>query len=199
MKAEEAITSGINETCLVVVGSKNPTKVEAVRQVLNRVAAQKLIPVKAFEVKGIEVPSGVRDQPVGQEETLKGALERASQALKTLKLEGATWGVGIEGGVVHLAEGIFTTAWCAIVDGRQNTSFGGGLLMPLPPPIIRDLEAGYELGEATDRLYEVTNSKQAGGALGFLSKGLHSRRGAYEAIFTYALTKFLNPDLYELI
>jgi non-canonical (house-cleaning) NTP pyrophosphatase len=70
--------------------------------------------------------------------------------------------------------------------------------MPLPPPIVRDLEAGYELGDATDRLFSVANSKQAGGALGLLSKGLSTRQHAYEEIFTYALVKFLDPHLYAL-
>lgn len=181
----------------MAVGSRNPTKVEAVRHTLERVVAEELLPVTKLEVRGVEVPSGVSDQPVGEEETRRGALGRARRVLAELAPEGAEWGVGIEGGVMHLDEGVYTTAWCAIVDRRGNTSFGGGLIMPLPPAIVRDLEAGYELGVATDRLYGVQNSKHAGGALGYLSKGLHSRRGAYEAIFIYALTSFLNPELYE--
>lgn len=182
---------------LVAVGSRNPTKVGAVRRTLERVMAEQLLPITGLEVRGVAVPSGVSDQPVGQEETRQGALERARRVLAELAPERAEWGVGIEGGIVQLEEGLFTTAWCAIVDRHANTSFGGGLIMPLPPPMVRDLEAGYELGEATDRLYQVQNSKHAGGALGYLSKGLHSRQGAYEAIFIYALTSFLNPQLYE--
>jgi inosine/xanthosine triphosphatase len=184
---------------LVAVGSRNPTKVEAVARVLNRAVAEQLLVVSNLEVRGIEVPSGVSDQPIGEEETRRGALERAKRALAELATEGAELGVGIEGGVIRLEEGLFTTAWCAIVDQRGNSSLGGGLQMPLPPPLVRDLEAGYELGHATDRLYQVQNSKQAGGALGYLSKGLHSRQAAYEAIFIYALSKFLNPELYELV
>ncbi len=69
--------------------------------------------------------------------------------------------------------------------------------MPLPPAFVRDLEAGLELGDATDRLYRVQGSKRAGGVVGYLSKGLENRQQAYESIFTYALVKFLNPELYE--
>jgi inosine/xanthosine triphosphatase len=184
---------------LVGVGSRNPTKVEAVRRVLEKALAENLLPVATVEIRGLEVPSGVSDQPLGEEETRRGALERAQRVLAELADEIADFGVGIEGGVVKLENGLYTTAWCAIVDRKGNRSFGGGLIMPLPPPMVRDLEAGYELGEATDRLYSVKNSKHAGGALGYLSKGLHSRQGAYEAIFTYALTSFLNPELYELL
>ncbi len=162
---------------------------------LSRASVEQLLDWPDWEVDGVEVPSGVSDQPVGEEETRRGAVGRAKQALS---IENAGWGIGIEGGIMHLEEGVFTTAWCAIADQRGNISLGGGLMMPLPPPIVRDLEAGYELGHATDRLFQVQNSKQAGGALGHLSKGLHSRQAAYEAIFTYALSKFLNPELYEL-
>jgi inosine/xanthosine triphosphatase len=188
----------MTENLLVRVGSKNPTKVHAVSRVLDRAVSQQLLAVNEVEVRGLDVSSGVSDQPVGEEETRRGALARAQRALEAGVNDGATWGVGIEGGIVYLPEGVYTTAWCAIVDRRGNSSLGGGLQMPLPPPIVRDLEAGYELGHTTDRLYQVQNSKQAGGVLGHLSKGLHSRRGAYEAIFIYALSKFLNPELYEL-
>lgn len=182
---------------LVAVGSKNPVKVGAVQAVLRRVLAENLLPgITEAAVEGLEVASGVSDQPVGDEETRRGALSRARAALEALL--GATYGVGLEGGILRLAGEVYTTAWCVIADRRGNVSAGGGLIMPLPPPIVRDLEAGYELGDATDRLFAVNNSKHAGGALGYLSKGLRSRQDAYESIFTYALVKFLSPELYEL-
>ncbi len=181
----------------VVVGSKNPVKVGAAQVVLGRAVEGQLLPgITDVTVSGMEVPSGVSDQPVGEEETRRGAISRAKAVLEALPE--AEWGVGIEGGVVQLEDGLYTCAWCAIVDRRGNSALGGGLYMPLPPAIVRDLQAGFELGDATDRLFAVKHSKQAGGALGYLSKDLHSRQGAYEGIFTYALVKFLQPELYEL-
>lgn len=187
-----------NKNCLVIVGSRNPTKVDAVKLVLQRAVADRLLEFTSVEVKGEEVPSGVSVQPVGEEETRRGALNRARQALALYEKEGAEFGVGLEGGITYLEEEVYTNAWCAIVDRKGNSSFGGGLIMPLPPVIQRDLKAGFELGDATDRLYKVQNSKHSGGALGYLSKGLHHRRAAYEALFIYALTRFLNRELYEL-
>lgn len=182
---------------VIMVGSSNPVKVGAVRTVIERAVGAELVPnVDQVEVQAIEVASGVAAQPVGDEETLRGALGRAKRALEANPQ--ATWGVGIEGGILRLDEGVFTNAWCAIVDRQGNQAVGGGLLMPLPPAIVRDLDAGYELGDATDRLFGVKHSKQAGGALGHLSKDLSNRQHAYEEIFTFALVKFLNPTLYEL-
>jgi inosine/xanthosine triphosphatase len=181
----------------VAVGSKNPVKVGAARSVMERVVAEGLLPgITGVTVEGLEVPSGVSDQPVGDEETRRGALSRAQAALDGLN--GAHFGVGLEGGILKLAGEVYTCAWCVIVDRSGNISAGSGLVMPLPPPIVRDLEAGFELGDATDRLFEVKHSKQAGGALGYLSKNLRSRQDAYESIFTYSLVKFLSPELYEL-
>lgn len=180
---------------VVVVGSKNPVKVGAAQVVLGRAVREGLLPdVSEVRVYGLEVPSGVSDQPFGEEETRRGAIGRARAVLETAPE--AAWGVGIEGGVVRLEDGLYTCAWCAIVDRLGRVGLGGGLYMPLPTAIVRDIENGIELGEATDRLFKVRDSKQAGGALGHLSKNLHSRQGAYEAIFTYALVKFLNPELY---
>ncbi|MBN9390590.1 MAG: DUF84 family protein [Chloroflexi bacterium] len=190
--------AGAKGHLLMVVGSKNPVKIGAAQAVMQRVVAQELLPgVTAATVRGVEVASGVSDQPVGDEETRRGALGRAQAALQATP--GADYGVGLEGGILKLEGEIFTCAWCVIVDRRGNISSGSGLVMPLPPPIVRDLEAGYELGDATDRLFAVKNSKHAGGALGYLSKGLRSRQDAYESIFTYALARFLDPELYELI
>lgn len=181
----------------VVVGSTNPVKVGAVKTVLTRAVDESLLPrVVQAAVSGLSVPSGVSDQPIGEEETRRGAVGRAQAVLA--QMPEADWGVGLEGGVVKLDNSYYTCAWCVIASRQGKQSFGGGLYMPLPPAIARDLDVGIELGEATDRLFQTQNSKHAGGALGYLSKNLHTRQASYQAIFTYALTCFLYPDLYEL-
>jgi inosine/xanthosine triphosphatase len=181
----------------VVVGSTNPVKIGAVETVLRRAVAENLLPgVTSVNVRGVNVPSGISDQPYGDDETRLGATTRAKNVLDTVP--DADWGVGVEGGAVKLADGYYSNAWIVIADRNGKISTGGGLYMPLPAPIVRDMEAGIELGHATDRLFGAVNSKQAGGALGYLSKNLRTRQDAYESIFVYALTKFLHPELYEL-
>jgi non-canonical (house-cleaning) NTP pyrophosphatase len=75
----------------VVVGSTNPVKIAAVMAVLGRSGSE-------ARVRGIAVPSGVRDQPEGDPETIRGATQRARAALE---VSDADLGVGIEGGVVE--------------------------------------------------------------------------------------------------
>ena len=74
----------------VAIGSKNPVKIEAVKE-----AFGKVWPDQDFEFIGIEVPSGVPDQPMSDEESIKGATTRANNALDRLN---ADFGIGLEGG-----------------------------------------------------------------------------------------------------
>ena len=77
----------------VVVGSTNPVKIAAVTAVLERTGSR-------ARVRGLAVESGVRDQPEGDAETIRGATQRATTALE---LSDADFAIGIEGGVVEEA------------------------------------------------------------------------------------------------
>jgi hypothetical protein len=66
------------------VASTNPVKVGAVQKAL--VAC---FPDRAVEVEGRDVPSGVADQPMGDEETRRGAMNRLPARESTLIVRGA--------------------------------------------------------------------------------------------------------------
>jgi|SRR5690242_1210938 len=166
----------------VVVGSTNPVKVGAVRAVLQRLSPD-------VEVTGHAVPSGVPDQPWGDDETIRGAQARARGACAT---DDAELGVGIEGGVVAMPDGtVRTCAWAVAVtrDGREGV--GGSLAMQLPDNVAALVRDGLELGHAMDRLTGERNVKHGAGAVGILTAGLVSRQEAYEVIVAYALAPLL--------
>jgi inosine/xanthosine triphosphatase len=173
----------------IAVGSVNPVKVAATRAVLARVAP-------GARVSGMSISSTVPDQPVGDDETMRGALARARGARDA---EAADLGIGIEGGVVvGIDGGLRTCAWAAVVSADGRESVGGSLAMPLPwrvATLIR--EERMELGAAMDRLVGERNTKQGRGAVGILTAGLIDRQAAYEAIITYALAPFLTPELWD--
>ena len=167
----------------VAVGSMNPVKIGAVRAMIERVAPQ-------ATVQGIAVPSGVSDQPWGDDETIRGALARARAAREALD---ADWGVGIEGGVVDAGSGIVRScAWAAVIgrDGREGV--GGSLSLELPTRVAALVRGGMELGHAMDAVTGEQNVKQGVGAVGILTGGLVTRQGAYETLVAYALVPFLN-------
>ena len=171
---------------VVGVGSKNPVKLAAARAVLERVTP-------SARVEGISVTSTVRDQPFGDNETIRGALARAHAAREAV---GGDLGIGIEGGVVDSDDGMRTCAWAAVVDGSGREGVGGSLAMPLPNRVAELVRDGIELGVAMDRLTGEHNTKQRQGAVGILTAGLVDRRTAYEVILAYALVRFLTPELW---
>jgi inosine/xanthosine triphosphatase len=169
----------------IVVGSTNPVKIGAVRDVVARIAPQVV-------VEGLAVASAVPDQPVGDDETIRGALARAHAALRA---SSADLAVGIEGGVVNQPDGgMRTCAWAAVAAPDGRTGVGGSLAMPLPRGVAAAVRGGLELGEAMDRLTGQHETKRGAGAVGILTGGLVSRQAAYEALVAYALAPFLTPE-----
>ncbi|MEM7345893.1 MAG: inosine/xanthosine triphosphatase [Chloroflexota bacterium] len=167
----------------IAIGSTNPVKLIATESVLSQAFPNALfVPTT--------VPSGVPDQPWGDDQTRQGALNRAQQAL--VEVSGATLGVGLEGGVVETSVGLMMCAWCAIVDGQETIGYGGGLHMKLPAVVEQMLrQPGGELGPAMDQLVQEHNTKQRQGAIGILTNGLSTRQIAYEQLVAMAAGPFV--------
>ena len=171
----------------VAVGSTNPVKVRAAAQIFGPLFPD-------AEVCGIDVPSGVAAQPVGEEETRQGAINRARAALEGTQ---ADWGVGLEGGVAFRGNQCWMVLFGAVVhkDGRVGVGHGAQFL--LPPAVARGVAAGEEVGPLIDQLSGDTNSKQKGGAIGFLTRGTVVREDTYAHMVAAALVQFLHPELYN--
>ncbi|MFL5608254.1 MAG: inosine/xanthosine triphosphatase [Gemmatimonadaceae bacterium] len=179
------MSSSFASIARVAVGSTNPVKVGAARAMVHRLAP-------GAEVVGVAVPSGVPDQPWGDDETLRGAIARARAARVA---RDADLGIGIEGGVVAEADGgVRSCAWAAVVgrDGREG--IGGSLAMRLPERVAQLVRDGVELGPAMDALTGQHNVKQGVGAVGILTAGLVTRQQAYEVLVAYALVPFLSDE-----
>lgn len=178
----------MNTEPLFAVGSTNPVKIQCVTA-----AAAPFWP--AAEVRGVNTDSGVSNQPASEQEMFIGARNRAQQSLQ--QVAEATHGVGIEGGVLDTAEGMWAFAWVVIVDraGRVGKGQTGRFL--LPEGVAQLVRDGLELGEADDRFFGRENSKQKEGAIGLLSNGKLDRLRLYQQGVTFALLRFVNPAYYE--
>jgi len=184
---ESAAPSTVIHARRVAVGSTNPVKIAAVKAVLARAGSM-------AGVESIAVPSGVRDQPIGDAETVRGATQRARAALE---VAGADLAVGLEGGVVEEADGnMRTCAWAAVVARDGRVGVGGSLSMPLPDRVAALVRDGVELGHAMDRVSGGHDTKWGAGAVGILTAGLVDRQRAYESLVAYALAPFLAPHYY---
>ena len=184
----------------IAVGSKNPVKLAAVRQAFFRA-----FPDRPLVCVGHDVPSGVPDQPWGRDDTQSGARQRACGALRAET--GADYAVGIEGGVVDVFDGLRSVAYVAIRRGRDlRISVEHTASFKLPPRVerlVRGQEPGHgklELGAACDLVFNETNSKQRGGTVGAVTRGLLDRTAYYEHAVVCALAPFLHDDsgLYDV-
>ncbi|MCJ7827592.1 inosine/xanthosine triphosphatase, partial [Patescibacteria group bacterium] len=96
----------------VAVGSGNPVKLGCTQKAFTSYWSG-----KKFEFVAEGVRSGVADQPMSDEECIKGAKHRAKKVLEKMK---ADFGVGIEGGIIKADGQYFARAWVAIVDWKET-------------------------------------------------------------------------------
>jgi len=173
---------------LLAVGSENPVKVAAVAE-----AAVEFWP--EARVVAARVASLVAAQPDSENEIYAGALNRARQALE--RTPAADYGVGLEGGVLQSKHGMWAFAWAVVVDrqGRLGKGKTGHFL--LPEGVARLVRAGMELGDADDRFFGRSNSKQGGGAIGILSGGKLTRAALYKQGVVFAFLRFVKPEYYD--
>ncbi|MFC7166735.1 inosine/xanthosine triphosphatase [Halospeciosus flavus] len=163
----------------VAVGSGNPVKRDATESALEGRGAL---------VEAEPVPSGVSEQPFGEEETVQGARNRAHNALDAGDYH---LGVGLEGGVAHVdgADGLFLIMWAAATDG-DRTEVGSGPRIRLPDDIADRVEAGEELGPVMDDVLDTSGVAENQGAAGVLTDGIIDRESALRQALAGALGPF---------
>lgn len=168
----------------IAVGSTNAVKVNAV---IAGVSHQWPNAV----VEGFETASGVSEQPMSDEETKIGSINRAVQALNILEqVHGGTLfghenfmiGVGLEGGVDETSEGLMNVVWCSVVDQEENVFSSCGARFLLPEIIAKRIRAGEEMGPVMDTLVKDTQVKRKQGMIGVVTDGFFNRTDEYATI-----------------
>lgn len=175
----------------ILVGSENPVKIAATEEAF----AHYFGPV---QVTGLAVGSGVPAQPV-DDDTFAGAQNRALALKRLAARQGlaADFYVGIEGGIVRRYGRWFSFGAMCIVDAQGRMGFGASSHFELPARVVRELlDGGAELGQVIDALSGEENTKQKGGAIGFLTRGLMDRQALYVQGLVVALIHFVNGNLY---
>ena len=167
---------------IIRVGSMNPVKLGAIREVMaTRFPEARFQPVAA--------PSEVSDQPLGLEETLRGAKNRAKNAFAECFLS-----VALESGLVEVPgsnTGYMNLTACAIFDGREMY-LGLGPAFELPPEVTRlVVEEGLELDPAVRRAGLTDNERigYAQGIIGILSGGRVTRMDYSRPAVSMALVR----------
>ncbi len=175
----------------VVVGSTNEGKVIACRRAFRRAFGE-------VEVSGIAVPSGVAEQPRG-DECFVGARNRAEavrEAAKALSMP-ADYAVGIEGGMAKLHDRWFGFSAACVVDcSNGRAGYGTSPMFELPAAITASLLEGTLLGDIVTELTGDATFRERRGAVGLLTRGLLTRENAHEYGVLAALAPHLSPERY---
>jgi len=194
----------------VRVGTENQAKLLAVSTALRLYLDQE----DPLDVCPTDVPSDVPEQPIGWDQILSGARNRARHAFA---VGDCVLAVGIEDGLVRTAEGPSEAdGWmnlgCAFVtDGeREGHGFSSGFAYPRGAlePAIRDQEPiGDLFDDHWSRYREVPGasrgaaknvpSGRSGGNIGRLTGGRLERSGYGSHAVINALIRFLHTDLYD--
>jgi len=171
----------------VAVGSLNPAKIEA-----TRLAFDALRPGQIQDVRGYGASSGVAAQPMTDAETIRGARNRAVNAIA---LAGCDYGVGIEGGLQQTEGSWFNSGWAVVVDRNGREGVGSSLRMQVPAAMMELVLAGEELGNACNLIFGRTDANRAEGFVGLMTGNAIHRTGALCDAVIAALTTFLHQPL----
>jgi inosine/xanthosine triphosphatase len=172
----------------ILLASKNPVKIQAALQ-----GFQRMFPGEEFTIQQVTVPSGVSNQPISDQETYRGALNRVDSAFK-LNPQADFW-VGIEGGVEEKDGELSAFAWIVIRSKERYGKSRSGSFQ-LPKKLADLIQQGIELGEADDIVFNRSNSKQVNGAIGILTGDVIDRTELYQHAVILALVPFKNDGLY---
>jgi inosine/xanthosine triphosphatase len=173
----------------VAIGSKNPVKIASVQD-----AFELVWPDPIFDFEGIDVASGVSDQPMTDVESIKGATNRAQRALDALQ---ADYGVGLEGGIQQIGDEYFDCGWIVVLDKQGKKGIGSSIRMIVPPKMIRLIKEGEELGTVVDMVFGTQNSKHAGGHFGLMTNNAVTRLSGYRDGIISALAVFIHPEVFK--
>ena len=174
----------------ILMGTKNPGKIEGARQAFAKYFDN-------IEIEGIAVESNVGAQPVN-EEILQGAKNR----IKNLKEYAnnnnikADFYIASEAGITNLLGEWIDINAVIIEDSKGFQSIGTSQGFPIPDKDIEEIKQ-TELGKVMDRLFRGKELGKGKGGISFLTKDEITRIDLTRNAFIMALTRFINEDIWK--
>lgn len=179
---------------LIVVGSTNEVKVQAVEEVVKDYAH-----FASANILSYATSSNVSEQPLSLEETIRGAKNRAVNTFKAHPE--CVYSFGIESGLLHAEgthTGFFNACVCCVFDGKRY-HIGLSTGFEVPPPILAYvIEHKMDLSQACCHS-GITNNEHIGsaeGLIGILTKGRVNRKDYTKQSVMAALIQLENAHWY---
>ncbi|MBI5133815.1 MAG: DUF84 family protein [Candidatus Taylorbacteria bacterium] len=137
----------------IFVGSLSEQKIDIAKKVLRGFGDIEVFPV--------ETGSGVTEQPLDEETTIQGAINRARRARST-SIEPA-WGLGLEAGLVDVQGTFNLLCIAALARDDGNVAIGKSGLSPLPKEVSERVRRGGEFGKEIRDYFEARRDAMTDG------------------------------------
>jgi inosine/xanthosine triphosphatase len=180
------------ENTEIIVGSQNQIKLTAVNEVVADYAR-----LSGAKVVGVASDSGIREQPLSLEETVKGAKNRAENAYAAGSLS-----IGLESGLILVPETdseYMDVCICSVYDGeKHHIGMSCGFRLPKP---VSDLiiSEGLDLNQAMQKCGFTHNPRlgAAEGSVGLFTSGRICRKDYCKQSLVTALISVENSHFFE--
>ncbi len=179
----------------IAIGSRNPAKIEAVKEVFLRYPD-----LSASRFTPLSVPSEISDQPLTIEETLLGAKNRAKNAFEASGI--SRYSVGIESGLFPVKgtqTGFLNVCACSVYNGKEHC-IGLSSGFEVPHRILElVLEKNMDLSQACVHSGITANAQigDAEGLIGILTKGRLDRKEYTKQAIITALVQLEHSQWYH--
>ena len=174
----------------ILIGTKNPGKIEGARQAFEKYFDN-------IEIEGIPVSSNVGDQPIN-EEILRGAKNRVKN-LKEYAMKNnieADFYISSEAGITNLLGEWIDINAVVIEDSKGFQSIGTSQGFPIPDKYIDEIKE-TELGKVMDKIFSGQELGKGKGGISFLTHDVISRIDLTKDAFVMALTMIVNDDIWK--
>ena len=154
----------------IIIGSTNLTKIKAVKTVFPEAV-----------VHSTTAPSDVSAQPIGDKETLAGAMNRAKNIREVYP---DMYGIGLEGGVMYVENNLFLNSWGVLITPNEQVYTAAGARIPLPNEFSEKLNQRIELGKLMDDFTKKENVGNHEGAIGVFTSFYLTRADLFTQVMT---------------
>ena len=164
----------------VLIGTKNPGKIQGAKQALENYFAD-------VDIEGISVPSEVSEQPVNNE-IYEGARNRVDNLMKYAKENNieAEYFLGIESGITNSLGKWVIINIAVIKDKDGYESWGTSSAFPVPDKYVNKI-IETDLGKVMDYIFEQNDLRSGKGGISFLTDDKISRIDITKEAFIMAL------------
>lgn len=174
----------------ILIGTKNPGKIEGAKQAFEKYFDN-------VDIEGIQVSSNVGDQPIN-EEILQGAKNRVKN-LKEYAINNnieADFYISSEGGITNLLGEWIDINVVVIEDSKGFQSIGTSQGFPIPDKYLDEIKQ-TELGKVMDKIFNGKELGKGKGGINFLTKDEVSRIDLVKNAFIMALVSHINGDTWK--